>query len=1060
MELIGQHLLFRCKKGYYDNSMSAGIKTAAVSNSIAELPYDIQKEINGKIAKYAVLPDNVYMGGRKINRGILRISETGNMKLISRIFRVKDRCDNRGDVCFTHTYVVTGSDLKTLMEFPGSLSHLECFDNYENIDERCGGIANGNPVTICDSLKNVLVSSKLDADILEELQIDKQNFELIISALCSKLENKGSLALILSGIDKNTWEEEGGSLLGEQLMLFILELLPSCIRKKFSGVSYWNESLNFYGLENVKFLILSEEPENKPEGNTIINIRKEHEPFKVRKSVFCSYLWDIRNNMEQLALFHEHIRTVFGKNVDCVAKLPSVMDCVTQMYLYPQADCDNIQEILETMFKLFGNSMRLFPEIHKYFQKGIQHIGDTNQQLSLYIQKILVRLLKKNILISSSMIYKCFLNSLYCGSASKDVIECIKNGLLKGTETDLIHFFQQVLLQAEKNSSESLSEQFMELIIGYYIDPSANEQLFYRITQILLNDIKHYYKQKDHHICLKIYALIFRSEKLFNLYDTEYLSQYYGEIYQWIYNIIQCDPSLSDDAAKILAEHFKLITKTEFSEPLSDNFEYKLFEKYPDIFQFNGFFRLFIIISPYLSQKGRILWYQSYHKLLAFDSQKYQDCDHFLEIYEPKIQSIGLLCTENARVQYFHRANWKNIEKIINTITEIHTDKFDKICEIIQLLTQNINNFEEILNDIEKTKYIYYYYFFAYSLKDQMITKQIEFHIIKDPNYLDNIIAIAEKENNTDMLKEVYFKIWSRKYSNYIAGNYLSIDEDTIDNIREAEDKLRNKLYCIDIMSQFGQLFNNMMQSDPNGSESSIISNEVARYICWGIQEYHWDYYGKWNQNRVRQLRIRVALESELSANIMHDLILYSNGTDSYVYKLRKYIREMIKNFNVNKVDEKIAFLGFLLLRCDMKKGGGQCGKYLDIVTNETSGEGKNSWKASGYIMYGLKYLIISKEIDKQFDIRNEIMDSFISILQTKIRIDGKQNLLNYQDMYHNTIKPKLPQQFSKRLSDTSQKTKDEELISMFHVVKPNNSQGVTGIKKAIENIFRKKSSE
>ena len=250
--MISQHLLLRCKQGYNDKSMSASLKTAAVSDSFLEYSKDFRSDLEQEIIT-AVLPDNVTVS-KNSNRGILRITYLDDVIIANRIFRVLDKCDYRGESTFTHTYMFDDEDRETILDNTYSLSVLSNFDSYLDIDRRCGGLQNCNPINIKTEFHYHQASF---GDVFSECGFTAETFSKLIGEICQVISLDGYVSVILPKVNEETWEEEGGSELGEKFILSLLKILPDCLSRFFSGISYWNESNSFYGIEDIKIRVSS-----------------------------------------------------------------------------------------------------------------------------------------------------------------------------------------------------------------------------------------------------------------------------------------------------------------------------------------------------------------------------------------------------------------------------------------------------------------------------------------------------------------------------------------------------------------------------------------------------------------------------------------------------------------------------------------------------------------------------------------------------------------------------------------------------------------------------------
>lgn len=781
--MVGQHLLMRCTKGVYDNSTSPGVKTAAISEEIASLPQRVQGELNRVITSLAKMPDITATGGRTINRGILRIVHYKDVLLAMRTFRISDLCTHSGNVSFTHTYIFTGEERNDILSHPESLIHLESFDNYANVNERCGGLSSKKPVPINKNLvMPVKKLSPVSSSIFDEFS--PQVFQGLINALCQRISSAGSVIMLLSDVTPSEWEISGGSEKGEKLIVALMRLLPDCITRFFSAVSFWNEDTLYDALKEIKFRIYSGKSVSGLESTDIslLNLQKNEFSSDITPNGhFAEYLFQIKNSPEAIDEFHQFITNVFGENVDKIRKLPSVMNLVTDLFYFQKGmihSKDEIEKVLISLLKQMGTSLTLFPQMELLAEKMFTYL--TNDACSKPLETIILQLMKqegaKNICFYSKM-SECLIANYFLDRAEPETSDFVVKFLYSTPEYQ--QWFQnwvRILHQESQNVEEfQLSESACDKLVVLLEEQSTQE-----VYEILRNAVSMYRLRDDVLSCQKVcsaFLHLWLKRADFSIKHSDKITIYSGCLF--VVTRLQ-NSGLSSEL-----ENFNRELKNYINQLGSDT-EIKTFFvcMIPDsdtlCKNFASLFPIFIKALPSLAKLGNSapagsedynnynIWRKFYNHLLK--SPSFQDdalhADDYFEDAPPTKKFCGIAVLESNKMESLpdYRFEWKNSEKIIESSPN-QREAFSLVNALcLTEVSRNLCVNEKYLMDFCSSPYCCQFYQYLVSLN-------------KVPNYVERIEAYLR--HKVDILDE---------FSNIENGYYF------VDKIYRSSDEMEESV--------------------------------------------------------------------------------------------------------------------------------------------------------------------------------------------------------------------------------------------------------------------------
>lgn len=1048
--MIAQHLLMRCKKGYYDSSALAGLKTAAVSDGFKEYSREFQKDIEQEIA-LATLPDSVNLS-KDANRGILRISYIDDVSIVSRIFRVADKCDRRGNSNLTHTYIIDEDDRETLLSSPLCLLNLQAFDNYEDIDSRCGGLINGGKIEINGALDLFSKNKTEENNIFDTLNITKELFSKMITEVCNVLSDDGYVSVLIPDVDEKTWDAEGGSYKGEVFMLSIIHLLPSCLSRFFSGISYWNESDGYYGLDEIKFRVSSGRLLNTSSqaDNSVIDFINHSTCPELETSEFGNYLWEIRNNIKEINRFRLFIDDVFGENVDSVSKPARLMDAVTLMYTNTDNSANITQHTISECLEMFGDDIVYFPKIVEYCLTGLSSLASSGVPISNELQDSMVSNINPKM---TKLMNQCLLNAIVDGTANDAAVIFVKDILISRKEPQIEEIFIESINQAQTKGIVSISESMFKLIAAYYSAANINKELRDSIFILLCNSAIGYYKENLYSHYLDTIKVLSESIATYRIIDRSLLLEHYKAVMCKLIKIYFEDETCTESIKDILFSNLKLIKKFENGNELCTCFWLSIFNNDSingiELCKNDLFFELFVIISPYLTPtENRNKWIELYKNLLKANYSRYCKSDEYLETMDVKHKRIGLLNNEFVRKTVSQKSNWKKINEIINLSSD-NSEKFKVIFELIK----GTDNLNETMSEMSSSEIIYAFILYSANKLCSVQEKKdyISFasrFIIKNENYLDGFIVAAKQNNFEKTLSETYYFLWKSKV--YFSG--IPSDE-VVSMVYEQDKKLESFPYKKKIMSSYGEIFKNYF------TQFNDLSPQAVRLINYGIKAFTWSsiyniYPPIVNRLYIREVIDKVMYEKPISSTTIREL--FSADKADCIKDMTQYIKRYIDSQTItmsSEISENVALLGLIYVM-NIPRSESYAWGYLHTIN--VLKKDNLDWRAAESILLGLKYVCIIDKLNCLGGSKAEgIKSSFVNVFADNIlkKTEWKKHILKCRNVYDDYIRQNLNYAQKDNLAVIAIATHDEELIEMF----PREKRPHVSIVSKIVGVFQSK---
>ena len=1061
--MIGQHLILRCANGVYDHANIAGLKTAAVSENVGSLQSARQQELNKVISEHAAFPDVSVRSGSGENRGVLRLLEYRGVLMVLRTFRVHDLCDTGGSVSFTHTYMIaddnTGEDRLNLLRRPESFCNLASFDNYKAVAARTeGGLNSGNPVKVNPALKMPDESlPKFDGSIFEQCGIDKEIFAELIAAVCQRVSSKGWVALMTPNITEQSWEEHGGSLEGEQLIAAIIALLPDCITRFFGAVSYWNDNPTDDKLKDYQFRILSGKfADNLNESEiSLFDLQRGNISSGVSAGSFGRYLWDIKDDAAEIKKFHNFITIAFGKRVDKIAKMPALMDALTELYKFTEGIEIDEQATLAAFLLSIGTSIPMFPAIYKGVAMLIFSIKESGQPCSDKLENVIMTLLKNPDTRKMKVCYEnliiILMHSVNLGTAKEKTIAMIAEQLDSRDVDEYRDQFGKLLEELKNDPEAKPSYSMLSLLLDAQDIPMLHTQKA-DIIAVIDKCYANALAQGDYDLCARVTAKQLRKEappdnvadictRLVEL--TDYITP---ETTTELVTAVGEQMDRFEQYDDVIVTMGKAIFGTEIECDIA---------AYPD------FFPLFMKVLRHgiIADREYVdnVWYKQYIFVIQNTNGEeylYPETyigDSTLEAYNDSLTVIELARLE-ANVGY--RSTWESIEFIM-------ADQMQRDPEKAYLFAQDILDKNEpehkelLLMEIVGTVRMYGLFFALYDPTDEERMAKANYllnFIMQDMNAFDMLISSAESEGFVRKLPQAYIYVWTSVYAAFA--------EEMLENcwlgIIDTENKVFDKPYGAEIMSNFASYFTIVFQDISRVPE---IKEEYLALIYRGIVDYGWD----------KELGLTEAQADIVEMCFMID---YGEGDACIDYLLEsienfvrsgkvlrgraenlaycaKRINRMLNNSRRKIMDghaaiDKDKFTLLSLARMYAQKHDeSDCLFYLKGIC-----EGDDHWIASAYVLTALKYLYAIESEDSP--LINDFVDRLRAII-LKSSGAGRQTLLSpeSQETYHGYVQPHLYQDQQKPLYKAAQGTGNPDLIAMFEInvtkERPKSSGGLFG---------------
>ncbi len=1029
--------MLRCKKGAYDNSTLAGLKTAAFSPSFKNYPAAFQREAENNILQ-SVLPDTVETSSGQ-NRGILRLINVGDCMIVSRIFRVRDLCDYRGKSSFVHSYLIDGEDRNTLLSRPACLSSLNCFDSYQNVNTRCGGLDSTNPIPIDDGLKMPDFEAAFpDKDIFTACQMTQNEFSCMISAVCRVLSGKGYLSLLLSDVTETTWQEEGGSLKGEELLLSVMKVLPDCLSRFFSGISYWNENNNYYGLEKIKIRVCTgrflSDLQKRSDVHILYIGRPEHSsPLKPCR--FGDYLWTLYHDEAALHQFHAYIRKVFGEKVDAIAKPPRLMDAVTEMYLHQNPSDEGIQSVIAEFIELFGSSIGHFPVIVQYCDEGIRYLRENRIPLEDRLEKVIVSAKK----LSYEML-ACLVQQIIEGTASDAVLEKVKGLILRRRLPAAEQLLSEQIRKICQDGMDTITETMFRLVIAYYAGISDENEQTAALRPVLTEAASRYFWKGtyDHYLML-LNSLLSTPKTFLAFRDVRTLLEWYTEHFTHMIYLFGIQSRYATAVGKILAGHFELLRKNkQYSALLKTFFQSFFLQTSVDLtvlFENENIFRVFILLALCLSDQYLQKWKDCYRQVLLRNYEAYSEPDVFFSQESDELICKGLFQVESVRLSVRPLSSWQRISAIIE-----RDSQKDRRYKVISYVLRHAQNSEEILRDMAKTSLIYHYILYCVEELNHADEDNMNMYaalVIDQENVFDSLIKAAREDTRrNDVVAKVYAFFWARKNPR----GRIS-DEETVQSVYAEEKRLEGCEYLKSVMKKFGVLF--MRDIFPYGT----LPPSSVRLLNHGIRCYEWGDIRRSPKSvtdllKLREIIDKLLVQSSIDADDNPDSswkFLFRSDQDKNIRELIPYIKErldaQIQN-DAEPVTDGYAILGIACVFFSASRkysDEGLAWRYLSYVHSGSKKDGTH-WRSAEYLMTGLKYLCMIGRFNALYSSKiDNFKTSCVCIfVDNLLKSDGKKYVLSCKGVYDQYVRDNLSPQLRKNLGDKAADTRDEELKEMF----------------------------
>lgn len=1052
--MIGQHLIMRCAKGVYDNNAVAGIKTAAVSSSIGALSSVRQQELNKVIFDHAQFPDASVRSGKGENRGVLRLFEYRGVLMALRTFRVHDLCDTGGSVSFTHTFMIAddnaGADRQYLLRHPESLCTLSCFDDYKAAAARTdGGLNSGNAVPVNESLNMPNKElPRFDTGIFAECGIDEETFARLIAAVCQHVSSKGWIAVTTPNITENSWAENGGSLEGEQLLTAVMALLPDCITRFFSGLSYWNDNPFDDCLKDYQFRILSGKYTDNLIDHEISFFDLAHGYINsdAQAGAFGRYLWSIKDDAEEVEKFHTFVTGAFGKNVDKIAKMPALMDALTELYKFTCGMKVDEQAALSSFLLSIGTSLPIFPNIYKGVAMLIHSIKESGELCSDKLESVIMQLLKnpdtKKLQSCYENLISILMHSVNSGTAKDKTIAMIAEQLNSRDVDEYRDQFGKLLEELKEDPNAKPSYSMLSLLLDAQDIPMLHMQSA-DIAAVIDKCYANALAQKDFELCAKMTTKQLRKDA-----PPDNVADICSRVVELTDFVT---PETADDLVRAIGEQMDRFEEYD-DAILSMGKAIFGSETECDIAAYPDFFPLFMKLLRHgiIADREYIdnTWFNQYVWVIQnTNGEEYL----FPEIYvgdntlEAYSESLYIIELARLKADVGYGSGWDMIDAIVADLTM--KDPVKAYSYIQDILDRNTEERRmQLLSEIVGTTRMYGLFLALYDPNSDRADYLLEY-IMQDMNAFDMLIYSAEEEGFVRKLPNAYIYVWKSVYSAF-ASQML---ENCWIGILDTEAKIIEKPYCDEIMSQFYDYFTIVFEDITRVPE---IKEEYIALLYRGIVDYGWD----------KALNL-----DDASSDIVEMCYMIDNGTGDYCIdyflerigglvrgqtrglsenlllcakRINRFLnnnRRKIMDDHVSVDKEKITMMSLARMYAQ-RHDESDCLFYLKGIC-----EGDDHWIASLYVLYALKYLYVIETEDSRM-----IADFIDSLRRIIINSSGagRNTLLSQecQELYHSYIQPHLFQDQQKPIFTAARSTGNPDLIAMFeiHVTKerPKSSGG------------------
>ncbi|MBQ1546447.1 MAG: hypothetical protein IIZ59_02815 [Clostridia bacterium] len=1073
--MIGQHLILRCAKGCYDHTSAPGLKTAAVSENIISLQGPRQQELNKVISEHAQFPDVSAKGSGGENRGVLRLFEYRGVLMALRTFRVHDLCDTGGTVSFTQTYMIaddnTGDDRQYLLKHPESFCSLPCFDNYKDVAKRTeGGLSSGNPVPV--KKKHGMPNKKLprfDSKIFEKCGFTEETFAKFVSSVCRHVSSKGWVAVVAPNITEKSWDEQGGSLEGEQLITAVMALMPDCIARFLNAVSYWNDNPSDDCLKDYHLRVLSGKFTDGLVDAEIsyFNFVKNIVNTDSSAGSFGKFLWKIKDDAEKVAKFHDFIEAAFGKNVDKIAKMPALMDALTELYIFTNDDIKepeiDRQMTLSAFLVSIGTSLPVFPNIYKGTALLINAVRESGELCSDKLENVIMQLLKNPDIVKLNSCYEnligILMHSVNSGTAKEKTVTMIGEQLGSKDGDEYRDQFGKLLSALIDDPKAKPSYSMLSLLLDAE-DVDTLKDKKEDISAVITKCYKNALEAKDFELCARMTAKQLRKDAP---------PDNVAEICK---RMVELTDFVSPETAEELVKSISIqIDKFNEYDDVILTMGKAVFgtEIECDIAAYPEFFPIFMKLLSHgiKSEENKDyvenVWYKQYVWVIQNTNEEiFLYPEQYLE--PPTEATVNwysdmLYVVEKARLEakVGYDSDWHTMETIVSTILPVDPVKgYTTLQDILDRNTEDSR--VRLLAEIIGTPRMYGLFLALYDSESDRSNYLVEF-IIQDVNAFDMLIYTAETEGFVDRLPTAYVHVWNTVY--YQLAQDPSMLENCWIGILDTEQKVVDKPYCDDIMSTYANYFSIVFEDLTYVPD---IKDEYIALMYRGIVDYRWDipleldeqqkdivemcymidnggddgnaaYCIDYFVERLSQLAKAGEYVEGPAANIMYCV----KRMNSKLNKDRRRITDGVKELN-DDMKSKYTLLS-LARMYGQRHDEPHSLYYLKGIC-----EGDDHWIAPLYLFYGLKYLyIIEPEVSL---IINDFLDRLRAII-IKTSNAGRQTMLSpeCQDLYHSYVQPHLYHNQQKPLHKAAQGTGNQELVAMFEINVTKEAPKQSGIR-------------
>ena len=1058
--MIGQHLILRCAKGCYDSTAIAGLKTAAVSDNVSEFPSPRQQELNKVISEHAAFPDAPVRSGKGENRGVLRLFGYRGVLMAMRTFRVHDLCDTGGSVSFTHTYMIaddnTGEDRKYLLAHPESLANLASFDSYKKVAARTeGGLNGGKDVKVNAKLKMPNKDlPRFSGSIFEECGFDREKFAQLISAVCHHVSTKGWIALMTPNITEQAWTDNGGSEEGEKLITSLIALMPDCLTRFFNAVSYWNYNPTDDLMKDYHLRVLSGKYTEKLVDKDISLFDLQHDKINtdVQPGSFGRYLWDIKDKPEEIEKFHNFMTVAFGKRVDKIAKMPVIMDALTDLYLFTEGEDIDEQSILASLLISIGTSIPLFPAIYKGVAMLIYSIKESSDPCSDKLENVIMTFLKNPDAKKMKTCYEnliiILMQSVNLGTAKEKTIAMIVEQL---NERDVDEYRDQFgkLLEGIKDDEKAKPSYSMLSLLLDAEDLAMMKSQREDISAVIDKCYANALEQKDFDLCARITARQLRKEAP---------PDNVADICKRVIELTDfCKPETASELVKSIGDQ---MDRFEEYDDAIIKMGKAIFgsETECDIAAYPDFFPLFIKVLRHgiIADREYIetTWMKQYVFVIQnTNGEEYLFPESLLGDASLEAYNDSLFLLEIARLtaNVGYTSTWEVIESVVSGLMQDHPDKaYENIQNILDCNPPEAK--AQLLTEMVGTVRMYGLFLALYDPGSDKADYLLNY-IMQDMNAFDMLIASAESEGFVRKLPMAYIYVWTCVYSAFAS----QMIENCWIGILDTEAKIIEKPYCDEIMSKFADYFKSVFDDISRAPE---IKEEYIALIYRGIVDYKWDKALNLNEQQTDIIEMCYMIDNggpEESVDYFLESITnyvrmgkVKRGRAENVPLCAKRINRYLNNNRRKIMDghpsiskDRIAMLA-LARMYGQKHDESHCLFYLKGVC-----EGDDHWIASLYVLYALQYLYVI-EPDEECEHIKDFLDSPRKIIINSSGA-GRHTLVSpeCQNIYHSLIRPHLYEDQQKPIYTAARGTGNPDVVAMFEVVvtkeRPKASGGFFG---------------